>query len=57
MKSDINKTILEKFDETVESFSDKLAVKYENVVLTYKELDVLVNRIANHESKKMEHLV
>ncbi|MDR2623572.1 MAG: AMP-binding protein [Methanobrevibacter sp.] len=51
-----NNCILMTFDKLVMDEPQTKAIKYNNTVLTYKELDVLVNRIANVIAYKMEKI-
>ncbi|MDR2873619.1 MAG: hypothetical protein LBV42_02590 [Methanobrevibacter sp.] len=45
--ANIDKFILRVFDELVSSSIETNAIKYNDIILNYKELDVLVNKIAN----------
>jgi non-ribosomal peptide synthetase component F len=45
-KEDVDRSIPELFEEAVNKFSGRLAIKYKNQTFTYRELNEAANRIA-----------
>ena len=43
-----DKTVIQLFEEQVQKNPDKIAVVFYDKILTYKELDIKVNKLANH---------
>lgn len=46
-KEDVEKSIPERFEKIVRLYPDQLAVKYQDHLLTFRQLDRVANRIAN----------
>lgn len=49
------KTIIDLFKEAVAANGNKVAVSYENVNITYRELDIISNRLANTLLKRLSN--
>ncbi|MBE0572736.1 MAG: amino acid adenylation domain-containing protein [Ignavibacteriaceae bacterium] len=48
-------TLHQMFEKTANIFSDKIAIEYDNTTLTYKELNIKSNQVANFLQKKGVH--
>ena len=53
-----DKTIVDLFEEQVEKTPDNIAVEYENIKVSYRDLSIRINQLSNYlEKHKLSNMV